>query len=415
MTAEKASTTSFDDLLHGLRPFLQLLDRLHNLVTVCVDDEIIYLNPHGASLLGLDDAKSALNRSFSSFVHRDYAELAALGLSIFAEETSLISMKLVRQDGTDIDVELWVNCVGQDGVYLIEAHDITEHLRAARALRLREQRLEGIINTVADGVLTVDDTGIIQTFNPAAESIFGFTKEEVVGRNIRALIPDALFEGADDVNGAPLRKPGSAIAVTGKRKSGDVVDLEVAMRSLQQGEEISFTGILRDVTARKAAEARIFNMAHHDALTGLPNRYLFTDRVEEAFKRAKRNRQRFALFFVDLDKFKPINDTYGHAVGDEVLKEVANRLKGGVRTTDTVARVGGDEFLVLVEDLSTPDDIEELRRKLQGLLSRPLQLPTVNLSIGASLGVAIYPDDATDIDSLMNHADSAMYKTKHQR
>jgi diguanylate cyclase (GGDEF)-like protein/PAS domain S-box-containing protein len=322
-------------------------------------------------------------------------------------------MKLLRQDGSDIDVEVWVKYLGKDHLYFLEAHDITEHLRAARALRLREQRLEGIINTVADGIVTVDDMGLIQTFNPAAEKIFGFSKSEVLGRNIRSLIPGALLNNQNSDDDALGDKLGSAVNVTGKRKSGDPIDLEMAIRSLQQGEQVSFTGIMRDITTRKANEARIFHMAHHDALTGLPNRHLLTDRVDEALKRADRYRQRFALIFVDLDKFKPINDTYGHAVGDEVLKEVANRLRQGVRSTDTVARVGGDEFVILFEDLASSEEVMELHNKLKNLLSQPLHLTTKTLTIGASLGIGIYPDHAMDVAALMDYADGAMYQAKH--
>jgi diguanylate cyclase (GGDEF)-like protein/PAS domain S-box-containing protein len=414
MISVQESAVPFDDILRDLTPSLKFLDQIHNLVAICVGDEIVYLNPCGATLLGLDDTQAALNRSFFSFVHNDYSELADIGISLFAEEDSAISMKLVGEDGTDIDVELWVKNLDRDNVYILEAHDMTDHLRAARALRLREQRLEGIINTVADGIVTVDDEGIIQTFNPAAESIFGFSKIEVVGRNIRSLIPGALLDDPNSESGDQSSKQGTAINITGKRKSGDAIDLEMAIRTLQQGEQLSFTGIMRDVTTRKADEARIFHMAHHDALTGLPNRHLFTDRVDEALKRANRYRQRFALIFVDLDKFKPINDSYGHTAGDEVLKEVASRLKRGVRSTDTVARMGGDEFVILFENMSSSDEIEELQRKIKILLAEPLRLSAVTLKISASLGVGIYPDHADNIEDLMNFADHEMYRAKQQ-
>jgi diguanylate cyclase (GGDEF)-like protein/PAS domain S-box-containing protein len=415
MISAQETFTAIANVPLDLAPSLVLLDQIHNLVAICLRDEIVHLNPCGAKMLGLDSAETALNRSFFSFVHDDYADLASIGISLLAEEDCTVSMKLVRQDGTDIDVELWVKCLDMDDVYLLEAHDITEHLRAARALRLREQRLEGIINTVADGIVTVDDTGIIQTFNPAAESIFGFRKSEVVGRNIRSLIPGTLLDPSNAKDGDQIGPQGTPINIIGKRKSGDAIDLEMAIRSLQQGEQLSFTGIMRDITTRKADEARIFHMAHHDALTGLPNRHLFTDRVDEALKRANRYQQKFALIFVDLDKFKPINDAYGHAVGDEVLKEVARRLKQGVRATDTVARLGGDEFVILFEDLSSPEEILDLQDKLKKLLAEPLLLSTMCLTIGASLGVGIYPDHANNIASLMNFADSEMYRAKQQR
>jgi diguanylate cyclase (GGDEF)-like protein/PAS domain S-box-containing protein len=393
---------------------LDLLDRLRNLLLVCIGSRIVYMNPGGPAILGLSSPTAVIGQSFFSFVHHDYAELADLGLDVFAEESSLVLMKLVRIDGSHIDVDLSVSRLDAsgEGVFLVEAHDITDHLKAARALRAREQRLEGIINTVADGIITLDDNGVIQTFNPAAEAIFGFSKEEVIGRNIRSLITDAQQGGGED-NRAHVLLSGSNF--TGRRKDGDVVPLEVAVRELQQGEELSFTSIVRDISRRKAEEARVFHMAHYDALTELPNRHLFDDHVREAFKRAQRHGEKLALLFVDLDKFKPINDTYGHAMGDEVLKEIACRLRAGVRATDTVARVGGDEFLVLLEELSCPAEAEEVRQKLLRLVSAPLAIARVRLAIGASIGLAVYPDHAAEIADLMEFADRDMYSHKNYR
>ena len=413
-----SATSDLQPLYSGVSPEwaarLRLLDRMHNLLAVCKGNAIVHLNPAGVTLLGLTSAEMAIGSSFFSFAHRDYAELAELGLSVFADESAVVSMKLVREDSSDADVELWVTHLSDDNgadMHLVEAHDITEHLRSARALRAREQRLEGIINTVADGIITVDENGSIQTFNPAAETIFGFSKAEVIGRNIRSLIPDTLMEQPDgEANW--VRALASGSNVTGKHKSGDSVPLEVAVREMHQGEELSFTSIVRDISARKAAEERIFHMAHHDALTGLPNRHLFGDRVEEAFKRAVRHEHKLALLFVDLNKFKPINDTYGHASGDIVLKEVAERLRRGVRATDTVARVGGDEFMVLLEELSGVTEAREVRAKIEQLFAAPLNIPEATIAVSASIGISVYPDDGSEIADLMQVADQAMYRAK---
>jgi len=412
------ATSDSQPLYSGVSPEwaarLRLLDRMHNLLAVCKGNAIVHLNPAGVRLLGLTSAEMAIGCSFFSFAHRDYAELAELGLGVFADESSVVSMKLLRGDGSDADVELWVSHLGGDNgddLYLVEVHDITEHLRSARALRAREQRLEGIINTVADGIITVDDKGAIQTFNPAAEIIFGFSKAEVMGRNIRSLIPDTLMQQPEgEANW--VRALASGSNVTGKRKGGASVPLEVAVREMVYGEELSFTSIVRDISARKAAEERIFHMAHHDALTGLPNRHLFGDRVEEAFKRAVRHEHKLALLFVDLNKFKPINDTYGHASGDIVLKEISERLRRGVRSTDTVARVGGDEFMVLLEELSGITEACEVRDKIELLFAEPLEIPEATITVGASIGISVYPDDGAEIIDLMHFADQAMYRAK---
>ncbi len=410
MIVAPQGSPSANDVPAAWQAYAGLLGRMRTPFAVCLGSDIAHANAAAARLLGLAAPQAAIGRSIFSFVHRDYAALAELGLAVFAEEHSAVSIKLARCDGAALDVELSVTSVGQNDVFLLEIHDITEHLRAARALRLREQRLEGIINTVADGIITVDDRGLIQSFNPAAESIFGFHQDEVIGRNIRTLIPNAPLNAGADSAMAPMVV--AAAEILGKRKDGEELTLEMAVRQLQQGEHLSFTSIVRDISARKAAEQRVFRKAYYDALTGLPNRHLFSDRVEEAFKRARRHGARLALLFVDLDRFKAINDTFGHVAGDAVLRSVALRLRAGVRATDTVARAGGDEFMVLLEELSDDSEAEEVRRKLHQLLAEPIDLGRAEVTIGASIGVAIYPDHAEDFLHLMDHADRDMYGLK---
>lgn len=392
---------------------VRLLDRMHNLVAVCFGSRVAYLNPAGIRLLGLPGAETGTERDFLSFLHSDQGGMASMDLQALADQGNAISTKLVRQDRSDVEVEMWASRLDEKGqeVYLIEAHDVSGHLRSARALRSRLRRLEGIINTVADGIITVDDRAIIQTFNPAAEEIFGFTKDEVIGRNIRSLIPEASPTGPENETGW-VQTLADEAQVTGKRKGGGTVPLEVAIREMHHGEQLSFTGIVRDVSARKEAEDRIFYMAHHDALTDLPNRHLFGDRVEEAFKRAKRHGYKAALLFVDLDRFKHVNDTYGHPVGDEVLKELAQRLNRGARSTDTVARIGGDEFMMLLEELKDRAEAEHMRAKIVDLLTYPVAVAGVQVVVGASIGIAIYPDDGEDVRVLMNVADQDMYRAK---
>lgn len=391
----------------------QTLEHLHPLLAICSADDILWLNRAGARVLGLTSADQVTGTSFFDLVHKDYVELADLGLTVFAEEEDAISIKLLHVDQHDVDVQMWVSPL-EDGLFLVECHDISEHLRSARALRQREQRLEGIINTVADGIITVDEKGIIQTFNPAAEAIFGFSQKEVLGKTIRALIPDAL---TDSKAGSKewIRFLTQTEHLTGKKKGGEEFPMEMSVRELQQGEQLSFTGIVRDITARRAEEERIFYMAHHDALTGLPNRHLFDDRVEEAFKRCRRHEYKMALLFVDLDKFKPINDTHGHAIGDEVLKEVARRMGVSIRATDAVARVGGDEFMVLLEELDSAEEATEVAAKITEAVSAPMIFGGHQVSVGASIGIGVFPDDAKDMSDLMNFADHAMYQAKNRQ
>ncbi len=156
-------------------------------------------------------------------------------------------------------------------------------------------------------------------------------------------------------------------------------------------------------------------LATHDALTGLPNRTLFADRLKTAISRSIRNSKSFALIYLDLDGFKPINDTMGHIAGDKVFHSVAQRMKNGLRQTDTVCRIGGDEFAIILEGIARDEDVEKVIIKIHSYISLPLDIDNKQVSVGASFGVAFYPEDTQDIDQLMSFADISMYRAKEKR
>lgn len=167
-----------------------------------------------------------------------------------------------------------------------------------------------------------------------------------------------------------------------------------------------------DITERKQFEEKLMKMAHYDQLTGLANRALFHDRLSQALAQAKRNKEKFAILYLDLDGFKAINDTLGHKTGDEVLAETADRMRQSVREVDTVARMGGDEFTIILNDIHTNDDISLVADKLLKAISRPYDKSAPGNKITVSIGISIYPDDATQRDALISAADNAMYHSK---
>jgi diguanylate cyclase (GGDEF)-like protein/PAS domain S-box-containing protein len=403
---------------HSWDSHLALIDQISNLVAICRNGEIQYINLAGAQLLGYSSPKQVLGEPIASFFHDDYKETATLGLEVFAEDKTLMFVKFMRHDSKEIEVEMQVEEMDIEGetTFMLQAHDITQHLRTARALRSREQRLEGILNTVADGIITINDDGGIQTFNPAAEKIFGFKKGEVIGKSIRVLLPESVGVGMTSELGAEWASILSyGNDLVGVRKDGETFPMEMAVRELTQGENLTFTSVVRDITARKKAEEKVYNLAHFDHLTSLPNRYLLGDRLDEALKRAERSEREVALMFLDLDRFKIINDTVGHSGGDQGLVEVASRLKRCIRNTDTVARVGGDEFVVLLEELHQQEEASIVADKIMETLQAQFVIEGQEFSLGASIGISIYPKHATDVTNLMICADRAMYQVKRER
>jgi len=171
--------------------------------------------------------------------------------------------------------------------------------------------------------------------------------------------------------------------------------------------------VARDITFYKQANARLRYLAEYDALTGLPNRLLFEDRLQGALARDARNKQHLALLFIDLDDFKPVNDNFGHAVGDLLLQQVAGRIQGCVRESDTVSRIGGDEFVVLLDVIQTLQNAEQVAENIRAAIREPLVVAGHTVQVAASVGVAIYPQHGTEQIQLMRHADIAMYVAKH--
>ena len=392
-----------------------LLDRMHNLVCVCVGDEIEYVNPSGQKLLEAHAPEELHGARFAKFYHPDYSELGEIGFEDLAMEVMPLSMKFLLTSGKTLDTEMWVSQIDGEDRFLLEVRDVTEHLRSARLLRQREQRLEGIINTVADGIVSLDDKGDIVAFNPAAEEIFGFKASEVIGKNLKTLVPSEIASASatvEEPNSEWQDGLGEIREATGLRKDGEEFVVEMAMRSLQQGDSLSYTGVVRDITERKRLEERIHNMAHFDNVTGLPNRNLLSDRLDEAAKRAQRTEHQLALMYIDLNKFKPINDEIGHDAGDKALKTVAERMKESVRESDTVARVGGDEFVILLENIASEEVVRQIADKVLAHIKEPISFSTGPRSIGAAVGIAIFPQHGDDPYSLMKSADQAMYAAK---
>ena len=290
------------------------------------------------------------------------------------------------------------------------------------AMASEAARAKAIMDTAAEGIVTIDEHGVIEAFNHAAERMFGYDAAKVIGQNVKILMPEP-HASAHDGYIARYLQTGVAHVIrqprelSARRNDGSEFPVELNLTEIRLGSERYFTGILRDITDRKQAEERIRSLAHYDSLTGLPNRALFYDRLSQAMGLAKRDRRALALLYLDLDRFKAVNDTLGHDAGDELLKDAAGRIRRQVRESDTVARLGGDEFTVILPKITSRDNAAEVSRKIVDVLRSPFYLGNQKQEarIGTSIGIAIYPADARDMDALIKAADAAMYDAKQAR
>jgi diguanylate cyclase (GGDEF)-like protein/PAS domain S-box-containing protein len=293
--------------------------------------------------------------------------------------------------------------------------EFVERKRAEVALQESEKRMRSVLDNVSDGIATIEQTGIIESANPAVVKLFGYSEQDLVGQQADVLI--ATTHRSAFINYLERRLKldipvSGAHETMGKRKNGSLFPLEFVVSSMQIGSRHVFIATLRDISERKAHTDALEYQALHDALTGLPNRSLFGDRLRQALLAARRNQKMFGVLLLDLDRFKDINDALGHDRGDSLLQEVTARLRGVLRATDTIARLGGDEFAVLTTDAKHPDDVVSTARKILAALEGPFAIADQMVETGASIGIAMYPVHGDDPSTLLRRADVAMYVAK---
>ncbi|MES9947516.1 MAG: EAL domain-containing protein [Candidatus Thiodiazotropha sp.] len=287
------------------------------------------------------------------------------------------------------------------------------HRTAEEKLRLADRAFQ---NT-AEGITVTDASGNIVSINPAFEAITGYSHEEVLGQNPRVLKsghhPDSFYKEMWDTLLSTGHWRGE---IWNRRKNGDAYPEWLTISAVKDGndETTHYVGVFTDISQIKEAQDQINFLAHHDALTRLPNRALFRERFDHALMHARRENASIALLFLDLDRFKTVNDTLGHPVGDQVLLEVSKRMNQIVRASDTLARLGGDEFVLLLEEQTDAQHAAVVARKLLDLFSRPMIIGEHELVVTASIGITLYPNDGEDSDKLIRHADRAMYDAKQQ-
>jgi len=337
-----------------------------------------------------------------------------------------LELAAVRKDGKEIDIALSLSTVKIENAWHAVGimQDITERKQAETDLRASEERYHFITDHTADHIWTMDLSMRYVYSSPAVIKLLGYTVEELLEKSFDYFFtPESLVMAQKllakelETDKDPHADPNRILTLQSElyRKDGRLVWLESSLTFIRDEslKPVGILGVSRDITERKKSEEQIKHLATHDLLTDLPTLRLARDRMSVAINMARRYKKGVALMFVDLDGFKSVNDTLGHDAGDFVLKEIAIRLLSCVRETDTVARIGGDEFLIIATEMNSPENAAQIAEKVLKLVSQPIAFNGQQAKVGTSIGIALFPDHGDNMDQLIKLADETMYKVKN--
>jgi diguanylate cyclase (GGDEF)-like protein/PAS domain S-box-containing protein len=345
-----------------------------------------------------------------------------LGHGTRTMDTDTRDWTLVRSDGSKVPVSLAITAIRDSGGtvtgYLGIGRDITAERQAARELRDAEERFRLAFDKAPIGKALVSTDGVFTRVNSALCSILGYAEHDLLGTTFQSLThPDDLGGDLEHMRRL-LARESEAYSMEKRYRHADGhfiwALLSVSLVWGEAGEALYFVSQIQDISEQKRTAERLTELTLRDALTGLANRVLFADRLSHAVERSRQTSERIAVLFIDFDRFKSVNDNFGHAAGDELLRQAAARMRGAVRPADTVARLGGDEFTVLCEDLNAVEDASSVADRVSAALERPFDLFGSETSIGVSIGVA-FADAGDDAEILLDKADAAMYRAKNHR
>lgn len=405
-------------------PLSQVAARMRE---ACVDAVLIALDDGGNGILTERDLIGLIARRADDLA---VGKVCTRALYTVPAEASLYHVRNMMNDrgvrhiGVERDgkVEGLVSFAdllsGIELAYVDELRSALEARDSALASSQRNLQLaEKVIETSLEGIMITDASGRIMRVNPGFTKLTGYTADEVIGESPAVLQSGRHDKAFYDRMWSTLSREGQWRGeIWNRRKNGEIYPelLTITAITEENGEISHYAALFSDISELKENERQIRHLAYYDPLTGLPNRRLFYDRLSMAVAHAHRGRGRLAVLFVDLDHFKTINDTLGHAVGDQLLEAVAGKLKGCLREDDSVARTGGDEFLVLLPDVEDFEPVADVARRVIDSVAEPVFLQGRELVVGCSIGIAFYPEDGMDEEQLIKHADIAMYRAKQR-
>lgn len=407
-------------VITGFNGMIEYVNRRYTAITGYQSEEVIGQN---LEVLGSDDQAEDMHDDLWETIHAgkewqgDIFNERKNG-EIYLEHTSISPICDEKGNITHFVI------VGED---ITERKQIEEKLQKAdkdsallAVRREDEARLRAIIDTALDAVVQMDSEGVITGWNNQATKIFGWTREQAVGRVMHETIIPPQYRQAHIHGLKRFLDSGertilnSRIELLGMHRDGHEFSIELSITSVRTGGQYEFNAFIRDITERKISEELIWKQANFDLLTQLPNRRMLYDRLAQEIKKANRASTPLALLFIDLDRFKEVNDTLGHDIGDTLLVEAARRIVACVREADTVARLGGDEFTVILADAEEMGSVERVTENILQKLAEPFQLGSEVSYVSASIGITLYPNDAITIEGLFKNADQAMYVAKNQ-
>jgi len=433
---KRAAVGSFMDITERKRIACALeesAERFRSVVQTATD-AVVSIDAHGSIVFWNQAAEIMFGYSADEVMSKPLtfvmperfreAHIKGLNRTVAGGESKIIGRTVeiaaIRRDQSEFPVELslakWQT---SEGLYFTAIiRDITERKRLEESLRQSEEKYRTILENMEDAYFEIDLAGNLTFFNDSMCRALGYSREELMGMDSRACTAQEDVERVYETLVEMYRtgEPSRITSFKFIRKDGGTrfSDTRISLLLNEKGEIVGFRGIGRDDTERRRLVQKLDEMATHDPLTGLPNRLLLNDRLAVGLTQAQRNDTRLAVMMLDLDRFKDVNDVLGHGVGDELLKAVGERLTGLVRKSDTVARMGGDEFVLLLAQIAKIEDATKVAQKILEAFRKPFVLGGHQIHTTTSIGIAIYPEDGEDGEALFKNADTAMYWVKEQ-
>ncbi|WP_130471974.1 bifunctional diguanylate cyclase/phosphodiesterase [Candidatus Magnetaquicoccus inordinatus] len=417
--AVSLAATMTDELRRSEQTIKTIIETaINGIIVINRDKQIVLFNRSAETLFGYR-AEELLGKNVKAIMPESYQQqhdqYVDNYLTTGTKKIIGIGREVVgrHKTGTTFPAELFIGEMRDENNHLFVGiiHDISDRKKAEDNLLLARE----VFENAGEAIVITDHNGLITDVNPAYERVTGFQRQEVLGKN-----PNITKSGRHDQSfyqemwQTLLREDHWEGEVWDRRKNGEIFPKWISINAMRNssGQLTNYVAIFLDISDRKDAEQRLEQLAFYDALTGLPNRLFFRERLTHSLALAHRQNNQLVLLFIDLDRFKWVNDTLGHSAGDDLLKEVGQRLKQCVRESDTVARLGGDEFTIILTSAVQPERTALVAEKLISSVRQPFILLGQEIYVGASIGIATFPKDAPDLETLIKHADMAMYQAK---